>query len=214
MGARERLLARARAETAIPAPSPGEPVQEPAVQMDGPTPPLRRAAMEPVPMPRVQQRPRTRRIRLAPLGWAAALLFVVAAGLSVGAWSHRSARVAGVRDSGAAAGRADPAAGRDGGTGGRGTSIRRRGRPIRRAGCRSATAIAGGARLPALVCRTWRADQDGRRVSRRSPRRRGGPCHDSSPVGADAGGRRHRGAGPRQLGANRPSSARLATSVA
>jgi anti-sigma-K factor RskA len=38
-------------------------------------------------MPRVQQRPRTRRIRLAPLGWAAALLFVVAAGLSVGAWS-------------------------------------------------------------------------------------------------------------------------------
>ena len=101
-GLRERLLARARGEidgpptpqevppAAPPEPEPrptptAAPVQPP-VQLDEPLPPPR-LALEPIPSTRVPQRPRQQRIRLASLGWAAALLFVLASGLFVGAWS-------------------------------------------------------------------------------------------------------------------------------
>lgn len=107
-GAFERLLARARTEDA--------PNQEPTIGATGPTPvivtalppdaPLQieeppsgppRAALDPIPYTRVPTRPRQRRIRLASLGWAAALLFVIASGLFVGAWAatgpHASAAV-------------------------------------------------------------------------------------------------------------------------
>ena len=107
-GARERLLARARAEADNPPPMPAsEPPRrptpisaqdsrspQPAVR-DGIAPtaqPPRRTALEPIPSTRIPparlpEQPRRRRIRLASLGWAAALLFVLSSGLFVGAWS-------------------------------------------------------------------------------------------------------------------------------
>jgi hypothetical protein len=95
-GARERLLARARAMDKPPEESGGSAGGDPpppsaprgaVSQVDEPPVPLRRAALDPIPATSVQHQRRPRRIRLASLGWAAALLFVVAAGLSVGAWS-------------------------------------------------------------------------------------------------------------------------------
>jgi hypothetical protein len=61
------------------------PAQQPPASI--PPPAARRPALEPIPSTRVPQRPRQRRIKLASLGWAAALLFVLASGLFVGAWS-------------------------------------------------------------------------------------------------------------------------------
>jgi DNA-directed RNA polymerase specialized sigma24 family protein len=107
---RDRLLARARGEDKLPEPPQSEPVvaHSPADQRPGPAfdplpepaapnhpstrtnlpPPLpRRAALEPIPSSRVPQRPQQRTIKLASLAWGTALLFVIATGLFVWAWS-------------------------------------------------------------------------------------------------------------------------------
>ncbi|MGE3272138.1 MAG: anti-sigma factor [Chloroflexota bacterium] len=65
---------------------------EQAARMVPPSPETSRSApnileLEPIPSTRLPQRPRQRKIRLASLGWAGALLFVLASGLFVGAWS-------------------------------------------------------------------------------------------------------------------------------
>jgi anti-sigma factor RsiW len=87
-GARERLLARARAEgtasaATVVAATTVDPVSAPIsesvrAQSDRPE------VVQPDHLP---QRPRRYRIRLATLSWAAALVFVLAAGIMFGAWS-------------------------------------------------------------------------------------------------------------------------------